>query len=114
MGTTATTLTGSRTGHGVILTTGNGGATWSSEPLSSRVADLMDVSCTAVNTCVSVGSSVSTATQAGVVVLTGPDPHSWKHAAAVGSPQPLSAVSCVSTAGCVVVGESISEHLTAS
>jgi S-DNA-T family DNA segregation ATPase FtsK/SpoIIIE len=114
VGTTTTTLTGARTGHGVILTTGNGGERWSSEPLSSRVAALMDVSCTAVNTCLSVGSSVSTATQAGVVVLTGPNPHSWKHAAAVGSPQSLSAVSCVSTAVCVVVGESISEHLTAT
>jgi hypothetical protein len=114
VGTTADTLTGARTGHGVILTTGNGGATWSSEPLSSRVAALLDVSCTGVNTCVSVGSSVNTAARAGVVVLTGPNPHSWKHAAAVGSPQSLSAVSCVSTASCVAVGESISEHLSAT
>jgi hypothetical protein len=110
-GTTASTLTGSRTGHGVVLTTVDGGGRWSQEPLSSNVAALMDVSCTAVSSCVSVGNSVTTSAQAGVVVLTGPSAHPWKHAAAVGSPQPLSAVSCVSASSCIVVGESISEHL---
>jgi hypothetical protein len=111
VGTTSTTLNAARTGHGVILTSGNGGGTWSNQPVPASSAALMDVSCTGVGACVLVGSSVSTSAQAGSVILTGRTESPWKSAALVGAPQPLTAVSCVSASRCVVVGESISEHL---
>lgn len=112
VGTSAATVTGTRTGRGVILTTVNGGASWSSQPVAPQAAAVMGVSCTAVNSCVAVGSAVALEAQAGVVVLTGPSAHPWKRAAAVSSPQVLTAVSCTSTSRCVMVGESISQHLT--
>ena len=111
VGTTATSLSGSRSGHGLVLTTDNGGARWSSQPVTASAAALRDVSCTAVDACVAVGSSVASSAPAGVLVLTGSTDRPWKQAAAVSAPQSLSGVSCVSTSRCVVVGESISEHL---
>jgi hypothetical protein len=114
VGTTANTLTGVRTGHGVILTSANGGASWSSQPVRPSVAALMGVSCTAVDSCVAVGSAVALATHAGVAVLTASARHPWRSAAAAASPQELTAASCISTSQCVLVGESIGEHLAGS
>ncbi len=111
VGTTASTVTGTRTGHGVILTTTNGGASWSSERVSPTAAALMGVSCTAVNACVAVGSAVGLAPEAGLSILTGPDSHPWKRAATVAAPQVLTGVSCRSLSRCVMVGESISQRL---
>ena len=111
VGTTADTLNGARIGHGLIFTTDNGGATWSNQAVAPTSASLTGVSCTAIGTCVTVGSSVLSAPQAGLVVVTGSPSRPWKSASAVGSPQPLTAVSCTSVSRCVVVGEAISEHL---
>ena len=114
VGTTSNTLTGVRTGRGVILTSANGGATWSSRPVTASAAALMGVSCTAVDSCVAVGSAVALATHAGVTVLTASAGHPWKSAVVVASPQELTAASCISLSRCVLVGESISEHLAGS
>jgi hypothetical protein len=111
VGTTANTLNGARTGHGLVLTTDNGGSTWSNQSVTANSASLMDVSCTAIGSCVIVGSTVATSPQAGVVILTGSPGNPWKRPATVSSPQSLTAVSCTSSSSCVVVGESISEHL---
>jgi len=111
VGTTANTLTGVRTGRGVILTSANGGATWSSQPVTPSAAALMGVSCTAVDSCVAVGSTVALAGHAGVAVLTASAGHPWRSAAVVASPQELTAASCISLSQCVLVGEAIGEHL---
>jgi hypothetical protein len=111
VGTTANTLNGTRTGHGLLLTTENGGASWSVRPVSAASASLADVSCTAIGSCVAVGDSVATSDKAGMVILSGTPAQPWKKPAVVGAPQPLTAVSCVSSSSCVVVGESFSEHL---
>jgi photosystem II stability/assembly factor-like uncharacterized protein len=111
VGTTASTVTGTRTGHGVVLTTTDGGSSWASQPVNPTSAALMGVSCTAYNACVTVGSAVGLAPEAGMTVLTGPDGHPWRQAAAVTSPQVLTAVSCISLSRCVLVGESISQRL---
>jgi len=111
VGTTATTLSSSRTGHGLVLTTSTGGAGWSSQPVPAVAAALLDVACPSADACVAVGSSATTSGQAGVVVLTGSSDHPWRPALVVGSAQPLSAVRCSSTSRCVLVGESLSEHL---
>jgi hypothetical protein len=114
VGTTSTVLNGTRTGQGLVLTSG-GGATWSTEPVPPGVADLLDVSCGA-GPCVAVGATVGTAAQAGVVVLTpatGRSATIWRRSATVPVALPLTAVSCVSLAVCVVVGESVSARLVA-
>ena len=111
VGTTAATLDAARVGHGLMFTTDNGGATWSSQPLDAGSASLNDVSCAAVGACVAVGSSVATVPQAGVVLVSGSRSSPWKRPAWVGLPQPLTAVSCVSVTHCVAVGESILVHL---
>jgi hypothetical protein len=111
VGTTANTLNGTRTGHGLLLTSENGGASWSVKPVSATSASLADVSCIAIGSCVAVGDSVSTSNQAGMVILSGAPAQPWKKPTVVGSPQPLTAVSCVSISHCVAVGESFSEHL---
>jgi hypothetical protein len=111
VGTSAATVTGTRTGHGMILTTVNGGTSWSSQVVAPGAATLMGVSCTAVNSCVTVGSAVALEAQAGVAVLTGSPGRPWRKAATVSTPQALTAVSCTSLSRCVMVGESISQHL---
>ena len=111
VGTSAATITGTRTGHGVIMTTLDGGTIWSSQKVAPGAAALLGVSCTAVDSCVAVGSAVGLEPQAGMAVLTGPTAHPWKKAAAVFAPQALTAVSCTSASRCLMVGESISEHL---
>jgi hypothetical protein len=111
VGTTANTLNGTRTGHGLLLTSENGGASWSVKPVSATSASLADVSCTAIGSCVAVGDSVATSNQAGMAILSGTPAQPWKKPAVVGSPQPLTAVSCVPISHCVAVGESFSEHL---
>ena len=111
VGTTSNTLNATRAGHGVLLTTTDGGAAWSSRPVPATTASLAGVSCTGIDMCAMVGSAVSTSTPAGSVLLTGPAGTPWKGASEVGAPQPLTGVSCVSQSRCVLVGESISEHL---
>ena len=111
VGTTAETLNDARAGHGVILSSDNGGGTWTDDAVSPTAAALMDVSCPAIGSCATAGSSVASYKLAGVAILSGSPAHPWRGPAVVGFPQPLAAISCVSTAHCVVVGESISEHL---
>jgi hypothetical protein len=111
VGTTASSAGGARTGHGLILTSTNGGARWTDQSVVATSASLMDVSCPAIGSCVAVGSAVVTSAQAGVAIFTGSTDHPWSNAAVVTSAQPLSAVSCLADSRCVVVGESTSEHL---
>lgn len=112
VGTTSGTLNAARVGHGVLLTTTDGGHDWSERSVPALTASLVGVSCTGSDSCVMVGSTVSTSTQAGTILLTGRAPSPWKSLAAVGAPLPLTGVDCVSQSRCLVVGESISEHLT--
>jgi hypothetical protein len=111
VGTTATSLDAARTGHGVIITTANGGATWTNQPVTARSASLADVSCVAVGTCVAVGSTVAATAAGGLVAVSGKVGSPWAGASLVGSALPLTSVSCISVTRCVIVGESISEHL---
>lgn len=118
VGTTSSTLDAVRSGRGVILTSTNGGASWTSETVTAFAAALNDVSCTGPGSCVAVGTSVSGPDDAGITILTGNDTGAansvWKGAASVGSPQALTSVSCISTSACVAVGESTSLHLAGS
>jgi hypothetical protein len=111
VGTTATGVNSTRSGRGVLLTSDNGGAAWTTQAVTPSSASLSDVSCTAIDTCVAVGSTGRTSATAGLIILTGQAGDPWHGPAVVPSPQSLSAVSCVSLSACVVVGESISEHL---
>lgn len=112
VGTSATVVDGARAGHAVVLTTDNGGATWVNQSVAATAAALSGVSCTALATCMAVGSTVASEGPAGMVVVTGSTAHPWRRAPSVGAPLSLSAVSCVSISSCVAVGESISEHLS--
>ena len=111
VGTTAGTLIGSRIGHGLLLSTANGGATWTSASVTTSAASLADVSCPAIGTCIAAGSAVASVTQAGLALVSGADSSPWRDASTVAFPEPLTAVSCVSDSHCVVVGESIIEYL---
>ncbi len=112
VGTTSTVLNGTRTGQGVVLTSG-GGATWTSEPVPPDVADLLDISCGA-GPCVAVGATVAASAGGGVVVLTpatGGSATIWRRSTTVAVALPLTGVSCVSLAACAIVGESVSARL---
>lgn len=111
VGTTSDTLNGVRSGLGMILITTDGGLHWSTRQVPAAIASLADVSCTGVNSCVMVGSTVSSTTSAGSVLLTGPAGSEWHSLASVTLSQPLTGVSCSSQSHCVLVGESITEHL---
>jgi hypothetical protein len=112
VGTSATVVDGARAGHAVVLTTDNGGATWANQSVAATAAALSGVSCTALATCMAVGSTVAAEGPAGIVVVTASTAHPWRRAPSVSAPLSLSAVSCVSISSCVSVGESISEHLS--
>jgi photosystem II stability/assembly factor-like uncharacterized protein len=111
VGTTGTTLDGTRAGHGVLLDTANGGATWSSPPVPASAAGFTGISCTAPGSCVVVGTTPASSPAAGLIVLSGQSGGPWQRPAVVPSAQSLTAVSCLSDSSCVVVGEAISEHL---
>ncbi len=112
VGTSATVLNSARAGHGVLLTTDNGGATWSTRPVPETAAALTGISCTRLATCVAVGNTVASVPAAGVIVVSGSAGGPWRSAPSVTGPLPLSSVNCVSVSSCVAVGESISEHLS--
>ncbi len=115
VGTTATAVGGARTGQGVVLTSPNGGGTWTSVPVTPTAADLLGVSCGA-GPCVAVGTTLATAPEGGVVVLTASTPATgatWHRAPVASVALPLTGVACVSLSACVAVGESVSAHLTA-
>ena len=114
VGTTATTLNGARTGRGVIITTTNGGSSWTRQHVPNTAAAFTDVSCPSSGSCVVVGTSVAATPQAGVVVLTGEGSNTWRRADSVAVSQPVTAVSCPSLGHCVLVGETVSERLDAS
>jgi hypothetical protein len=114
VGTTADTVVGVRSGHALVLTTANGGATWAAPTVTTTAASLLGVSCTADATCVSVGNTVLSTPQAGLIVFTGPTDRAWSRSSVVLTPQSLTGVDCVSTSRCVVVGESLTEHLAGS
>ncbi len=111
VGSTADTLESTRSGHGVILTSDDGGATWTNQNVNSLSASLAGVSCPAVGECVAVGSSVGLAPQAGQIIATGRPASPWKNPTTLSAPQTLAAVSCTSISSCVIVGESIIESL---
>ena len=100
-----------RTGHGLVFTTANGGATWNSQPTPASVAELFGVSCIADDTCVAVGSTVTSSSASGVLLFTGPTAKPWKGATTVTSPEPLLGVICSSASQCLSVGESVIQHL---
>jgi hypothetical protein len=115
VGTTATGIGATRSGQGLVLTTTDGGTTWTPTPVTATSAALLAVSCGA-GPCVAVGTTVASAPQAGVVVLAGSpgaSPSGWRRAAVVGVPLPLTGVSCRSLSSCVMVGESVGAHLGA-
>jgi hypothetical protein len=115
VGTTSTITGGTRVGLGIVLTTGNGGSSWGSEPVASTIAQLVGVSCAAGH-CVAVGSTVASSSQAGVAILAGTGHTSvsaWRRSTVAHVALPLTAVSCASLSGCVIVGESVTAHLAA-
>ncbi len=119
VGSTSTVTGATRTGQGLILTTGDGGSTWSPSALTAAYAtsaDLLAVSCGA-GPCVAVGTTVASAPEPGIVVLagvTGSGSDAWRRATVADLPLALSGVSCRSLASCVVVGESGAAHLSAT
>ena len=111
VGTSAVAQGQTRTGHGLILASANGGASWTSEPVPAAVATLFDVSCPSIGSCAAVGSTPAASTQAGVTVLTGPSPTPWQHPTVVTMPLAVSGVSCLSTSSCAVVGGAYTAYL---
>jgi hypothetical protein len=111
VGSTANTQNLARTGHGLVFTSSNGGATWTSQPTPASVAELFGVSCIADDTCVAVGSTIASSPASGVLLFTGSTTKPWKGATTVTSPEPLLGVTCSSASQCLSVGESIIQHL---
>jgi len=114
VGTTATGIDGARQGQGVVLTTGTGGTTWTSAPVTPTGSDLTAVSCGA-GPCVAVGSTVASAPQSGLVVLTrasGVTPGGWRRAVVAPVALPLTGVDCRSAGSCVMVGQSFAARLS--
>lgn len=114
VGTTSTVINSPRTGHGLILTTNDGGSSWTAQHVPSTAASFAAISCPVAESCAVAGTSVTTATESGLVVLTGSGSDPWKRPAVVRVPQPVAAVSCAAVGRCVMAGEAVSEHLDAS
>ncbi len=111
VGTSAVAQGQTRSGHGLILASANGGASWTSEPVPSAVATLFDVSCPSFGTCAAVGSTAAASARGGVTVLTGTGPTPWQHPTVVTMPLGVFGVSCTSTSSCAVVGGPYTAYL---
>jgi hypothetical protein len=114
VGSTANAQNVARTGHGIVFTSSNGGATWTTQPTPASVAALFGVSCIADSTCVAVGSTVTSAPTSGLLLFTGPTAKPWAAVTTVTSPEPLLGVTCSAVSECLSVGESIIQHLVGS
>jgi photosystem II stability/assembly factor-like uncharacterized protein len=86
----------------VILTSSNGGSTWTSQSVPSGITSLQGVSCASTSNCVAIG--VSGASTPAIIATT--DGGTGWSAQTVPSGSPLlSGVSCASTSDCLAVGE---------
>jgi hypothetical protein len=111
VGTSAVAQGQTRTGHGLILSSSDGGTSWTSEPVPSVVATLFDVSCPSIGTCAAVGRTSGASAHAGVTVLTRASNTPWQHPTVVTMPLAVSGVSCLSTSTCAVVGGAYTAYL---
>lgn len=111
-GTTETGLDNARTGRGLVLTTADGGASWTSQPTSGLAAAWTGLSCLAPGSCVAVGATVASEPEAGLALFTDPSSSPWRHASVVRVPLSLAAVDCVALSACVAVGQAVSQRLT--
>ncbi len=114
VGTTSTTLGAARSGRGVILTTTNGGSSWTAERVPAEAASFTGLACPASGACAAVGTTTPTVAGSGLVVLTGDGNDPWTRSVTLTVPQPLAAVSCPATAHCVMGGVAVTEGLDAS
>jgi len=80
---------------GSVITTADGGASWSDQP-SGTQSDLLGVNCPTGSTCLAVGSG-------GAILRTTDSGASWTEQSS-GTAGLLSAVNCASAADCVAVG----------
>lgn len=114
VGTTATAVNSTRTGHGVVLTTPNGGSSWTGERVPSTAASFAGISCPTAGACAVVGTTVTAAPQSGLLLLNGKGSGQWRHATTVLLPQAVSAVSCPAVGHCVMAGEALAARLGTS
>ncbi len=83
-----------------VLSTSDGGTTWTPQTLSSGATEVLGVSCPSTSECIAVGS---TASGAGVEMTTDGGA-TWSGKTVSIGPINLSAVSCATTADCTAVG----------
>ncbi len=110
-GTTATTFGAPRSGTAVLLTTTDGGSTWTPETVGSSIASLGAVSCPTSSACVATGSTTATTSQAGVLVLTGAAAQPWSAARTQLVPEAPVALSCPALGHCLAAGGPVLERL---
>lgn len=103
-----------RSGHGLVLTTPDGGSQWTPAAVSPNVAALTGISCPPGGSCVAVGASAANVPAAGVVLLGGGTGRVWRKAVTVTLPQAVAAVSCPALGHCVMGGATVSEALAPS
>ena len=88
---------------GVILTTTDGGMTWTSQAVPNGVAMILAVSCLSSSPCIAVGSS---STGTGVALGSGDGGTTWTSLTFPSATGMLSSVSCPSQTDCAAVGTS--------
>ncbi|MDA8057809.1 MAG: hypothetical protein M0032_07535 [Actinomycetota bacterium] len=110
-GTTGTTFGDPRVGSAVLLTSSDGGASWTPQAIGSSIASLTSVSCPTSSACVAAGSTTATTPQAGVLVLTGGDGQPWASARTQLVPEAPVALSCPALGHCLGAGGPVLERL---
>jgi len=97
-------LGGTSSSGTVVMTSTDGGASWSTKATLPDVEALVGLSCVSVSDCVAVGSSGPWGTSAAIVVTTDGGAR-WNAEKVPSSVQSLTAVSCSSASHCVAVGD---------
>lgn len=89
-------------GGATIITTGDGGSTWTPQSAPADVGNLQDVSCVTTTTCEAIGYS---STGRPIAVASTDGGAHWSDQILPSAPFVVSRISCGSTSHCVITGE---------
>ena len=114
-GTTVTADIAVTKGAGLLLSTADGGQTWTADSVPARLGDGFAISCPSMASCVVVGArwlATTPPTLTGAAVATTTAGRRWRPPSTRYLPAALTAVDCATTSACVAVGGEETAQLT--
>jgi len=87
-----------------VVTTVDGGATWTIQPIPSAVGYLSDISCSDRHYCAAVGQVTQTSDGQGAIITTSDGGRTWTAAAVPSTVSDVTAIDCQADRRCMAIG----------